>query len=39
VKATLQAAYEAKHQDALHEEVLEHLNKVGKAHADHQYPS
>jgi len=36
VKATLQAAYEAKHQDALHEEVLEHLNKVGKAHADHQ---
>jgi hypothetical protein len=36
VKASLQAAYEAKHQDALYEEVLEHLNKVGKAHADHQ---
>ena len=37
VKATLQAAYEAKHQDGrVHEEVLKHLNKVGKAHADHQ---
>jgi DNA topoisomerase VI subunit B len=36
VKATLQAAYEAKHQEALHEEVLKLLNKVGKAHADHQ---
>jgi DNA topoisomerase VI subunit B len=36
VRATLEAAYSGKHQEAMQERVVEHLNKVGKAHADHQ---